>query len=361
MDMRWADGATRVAVPTGPVCGVGHPSGPGWPDRAVPGIVGPMADLRGRRGTGVLLTLAAVLVAGACSTPSGSSTAWKPGSASKGPAQASPSAPAKPTGRPVHVRLYESDGGTYGVGMPIIAYLSAKITDGREFAKATKVTVDGSPVEGGWYFQRSGIYAGYPVEAHYRPKEYWPAHAKIHLDLPVEGLSAGTGLVFDNGLTLDMSTGPANVSRIDGRTEKMVVTSDGRPVFTFPVSLGKAETPTFGGIKVLMEKAKVERMVSTEPGNTYDLKVPWSVRITNSGEFIHSASWNGGNIGVRSTSHGCTNLNVTDAKKFFDFARIGDVTEYVNTGGPTMPSWDGYGDWNLDWDTWQQGGLAPTG
>src|SRR5689334_24700090 len=52
---------------------------------------------------------------------------------------------------------------------------------------------------------RSGIYAGYPLEAHYRLADYWPAHAAIHLDLPVKGVSAGTGMVFDNSLTLDRS------------------------------------------------------------------------------------------------------------------------------------------------------------
>jgi lipoprotein-anchoring transpeptidase ErfK/SrfK len=101
-------------------------------------------------------------------------------------------------------------------------------------------------------------------------------------------------------------------------------------------------------------------MVGGDPGDRYDLKVPWSVRVTNSGEFIHSASWNGGNIGRRSTSHGCTNLTESDAKKYYDFAEVGDVTEYVNTGGPKMPSWDGYGDWNVAWAQWQTGGTVPT-
>jgi lipoprotein-anchoring transpeptidase ErfK/SrfK len=240
--------------------------------------------------------------------------------------------------------------------MPIIAYLSAKITDAHAFAAATTVTVNGTPAQGAWYFEKSAIYSGYPLEAHYRTQGYWPAHAKIHLDLSVKGKSAGTGLVFDNSLSLDMSTGAANISRIDGHTERMIVTSDGKQVFSFPVSLGKASTPTFGGVKVVMEKDKIQRM--TGPG--YDLKVPWSVRITNSGEFVHSASWNGGNIGQRSTSHGCTNLTAADAQRFFAFAQIGDVTVYTHTGGPTMPNWDGYGDWNLPWSTWQAGGALRT-
>lgn len=316
-----------------------------------------MRRVHGWRSARVLAALgAAAALMAACGASS--SAVWHaggsgPGGASGGP---SPSGTPSATGRPVHVRLYQSDGSTYGVGMPIIAYVSAMVTDAKAFAAAARVTVNGAPAGGAWYFQKSGIYQGYPLEAHYRAQDYWPAHASIHLDLAVKGLSAGTGLVFDNNLTLDMSTGPANVSRIDGTTERMVVTSDGNQVFSFPVSLGKASTPTFSGVKVVMEKSRLERMV----GAGYDEQVPWSVRVTNSGEFIHAASWNGGNIGQRSTSHGCTNLNVADAQRFFSMAQIGDVAVYTNTGGATMPSWDGYGDWNLPWSTWQAGGLAPT-
>ncbi|GIE01895.1 hypothetical protein Adu01nite_32450 [Paractinoplanes durhamensis] len=306
-----------------------------------------------------MIAAAALATLAACSgsssdgaAPSSSGGSWAGGPSSSGP-EASASAPA---GKPVHVRLFQADGTTWGVGMPIIAYLSAKITDAHEFVAATAVTVNDAPAGGAWYFQKSAIYAGYPIEAHYRTEKYWPAHAKIHMDLATKDRSAGTGLVFDNSLTLDMSTGAANISKIDGKSERMTVTSDGKQVFSFPVSLGKASTPTFGGTKIVMEKAKVQRMT----GAGYDLKVPWSVRITNSGEFVHAASWNGGNIGQRSTSHGCTNLTVADAQRFFNFAQVGDVTVYTGTGGPTMPSWDGYGDWNLAWGTWQAGGVLRT-
>jgi lipoprotein-anchoring transpeptidase ErfK/SrfK len=301
-----------------------------------------------------------VVTAAACSakTPGAAGSAGPSGGAepTAPSAAAAPSTTPPPSGRPVHVRLFQADGSTYGIGMPLIAYLSVAITDAKPFATASKVTVNGTAADGAWYFQKSAIYKDYPVEAHYRLREYWPAHAAIHLDLPLQGLSAGPDLVFDNSLTLDMSTGAANISMVDGRTKRMTVTSDGKQVFKFPVSLGAAKTPTFQGVKVVMDKAKLQRMVG--PG--YDVKVPWSVRITNSGEFIHSADWNGDNIGRRSTSHGCTNLNVGDAQKYFNFAQVGDVAVYTNTGGGTMPSWDGYGDWNLPWSTWQSGGLVAT-
>jgi len=174
-----------------------------------------------------------------------------PGASSPG-GSPSPTGTPAPTGKPVHVRLFQGDGSTWGVGMPIIAYLSAKITDAKPFAAATQVTVNGAPAQGAWYFQNSAIYKDYPIEAHYRLAEYWPAHATIRMDLPVQGISGGPDWVYDNSLTLDMATGKANISKIDGKTLRMITTSDGEEVFNFPVSLGKASTPTFNGIKLVM-------------------------------------------------------------------------------------------------------------
>jgi lipoprotein-anchoring transpeptidase ErfK/SrfK len=293
----------------------------------------------------------------ACGGNSAPQASWSgaPSSGQQPAGGTSPSVSPAPSGKPVHVRLYEKDGATYGVGMPIIAYLSASITSAKDFDAATQVTVNGAPTQGAWYFQKSTIYAGYPIEAHYRPAEFWPAHAEVAMSLDTKGKSGGAGLVYDNSLTLDMKTGPANVGKVDGKTLRMVVTSDGKQVFDFPVSLGKASTPTFNGTKVVMEKKAVEHMV----GDGYDEQVPWSVRVTNSGEYVHSASWNGGNIGQRSTSHGCTNLTEANAKAYFNFAQVGDPITYTDTGGPTMPTWDGYGDWNVPWNTWQAGGAVP--
>ncbi|MBN9618840.1 MAG: L,D-transpeptidase, partial [Actinobacteria bacterium] len=211
----------------------------------------------------------------------------------------------------MHVSLLEGDGGVYGVGMPIIAYVDRPITDATAFDQATKVTVNGKPAAGAWYWERSGR-KGQALEAHYRPRQYWPAHAQIFLDLPVKGLSAGNGLGYDDSLTLSISTGPANVSTVDCVSEKMTVTSDGKRMRTMPVSCGKAKTPTYTGTKVVMQKGEdipgtnrlrpngTVRMVSNNPADPYDLMVPWSVRLTNSGEYAHAASWNGGNIGIRS-------------------------------------------------------------
>jgi lipoprotein-anchoring transpeptidase ErfK/SrfK len=257
----------------------------------------------------------------------------------------------------VHVSLLESDGATYGVGMPIIAWFNVAPTDATAFAKATVVKVNGAAVDGGWYFEHTA-HTGSALEAHYRPLKYWPAHAKIEMDLPVQGLSAGKGLAYANSLTLSINTGPANISRVDANSLRMTVTTDGRVYGVFPVSLGAPNTPTQGGTKVIMEKG-VD--ISMRGPGYFDPHVQWTQRLTYSGEYLHSAPWNVANIGSRSSSNGCTNLLPADAKKLYAFFRIGDVVQYPNASGPQMQLGQGYGDWNVPWASWTTGGALKTG
>jgi lipoprotein-anchoring transpeptidase ErfK/SrfK len=293
------------------------------------------------------------------STPATTSAPSSPSSSAK--PKPSPTTPTlkRGSGTPVHVRLYQGDGQTYGVAMPIIAYFSAMVTDASVFDKATSVTVNGTPAHGAWYWEQSGVNPGEPLEAHYRLASYWPAHATIRLNLPVAGLFAGPGLVFDDNLSLLMRTGARHIATVDGRpgVDKMVIYSDNALVKILQVSLGEATTPTYAGIKVVMGKSNPQQMVSAPGEPYYSISVPWSVRLTYSGEFIHDAYWNG-QIGQQNLSHGCTNLAPTDAQWYYNWSLIGDPVSYANTGTSAIaPVWDGYGDWNVSWTTYQKGGL----
>jgi lipoprotein-anchoring transpeptidase ErfK/SrfK len=273
-------------------------------------------------------------------------------------AETTSSTPTAPPAKPVHIKLLNSDGSTYGVGMPIIAFFSKKITSGKELQDKTTATVNGQPLTGAWYFEYSSYIKGYPIEAHWRPQTYWPAHAQVHIDIPTKGLSAGTGLAYDDSLTLDFSTGARNISVVNDATHKMTVTSDGKKYGTFPVSLGATKTPTARGTKVIMEKGR--SICMSGPGY-HECGVKYTQRLTYGGEYLHSAPWNVSHIenGVDS-SNGCTNLLPSDAQKLYGFLRVGDVVEYPNANGPAMSLGAGYGDWNLSWSTWQSGGLVST-
>lgn len=271
-------------------------------------------------------------------------------------------APTTPAPQPVHVATFEGDGDTFGIGMAVMALFTVAPTDAAAFEQAATVTVNGEPADGAWFWQASTV-PGYAAEALYREKDYWPAHATIAVDLPVKGLSAGDGLAYDDSLTVTFSIGAAHISHVSNKQHRMTVTSDDEVVKNLPISLGAADTPTFDGTKVVMAKENPAEMKS-DPGDPhpYDLEVPYSVRVTNSGEFIHAASWNTGNIGSRNTSHGCTNLDLADAKWFYKFSLLGDVVDYpdANPAGTAQPSWDGWGWWNVPWSQWTAGGTLPT-
>ncbi|WP_375485720.1 L,D-transpeptidase [uncultured Jatrophihabitans sp.] len=273
-------------------------------------------------------------------------------------AAASTSAPSTPT-KPVHITLLNSDGSDYGVGMPVIAYFSKKISNAKALQAATTVTVNGRPAKGAWYFEYSSAKASYPIEGHFRMENYWPANAKIHVGIPAKGLSAGPGLSYDDSLTLDFSTHDRIVSTVDDSTHRMTVTDNGKQYGTFPVSLGASNTPTARGTKVIMEKG---RSICMRGPGYHECGVKWTQRLTYGGEYLHSAPWNVSHIrnGVDS-SNGCTNLLPSDAQRLYRFLSVGDVVTFPNADGPAMTLGKGYGDWNVNWSTWLTGGLVPTG
>jgi lipoprotein-anchoring transpeptidase ErfK/SrfK len=313
---------------------------------------------------------ALALLVSACSSDkvngngsTGGHTAAGTSGASGSSGASSPAAPSstKPTAvpaKPVHVQGYP-DGSTVGVGMPIITTFNKKITDGRGFAKGTTVTVNNRPVHGAWYFEYSDPKSGHVMEAHYRPQNYWPAHAQVHVAFNLKGVSAGRGLAFDGKLSsLDFSTGARNIALVNDANHTITVTSDGVKKYQFPVSLGANNTPTAHGIKVIMEKGL--DICMRGPGY-YECHVKYTQRLTYGGEYLHAAPWNTSNIrnGVDS-SNGCTNMYMADAKTLYGFLRIGDVVDYPNANGPAMSLGAGYGDWNVSWAQWQTGGLVPT-
>jgi len=244
---------------------------------------------------------------------------------------------------------------------------------------ATTVKIDGKLAKGFWYFEKSADDPKYPMKVSFvpytaNPPAYalgihtlWPANSTVEMAMKTNGISAGRGLVFDDNLSLTMNIDDAHISTVDcaAGVERMVSRSNGAMWHTFPVSCGSAQHPTYTGVKVVMQKGEnVPGTDKLRPNGTVlmsgdgytDTPVEWSVRITLSGEYVHSAPWNG-LIGRSSTSHGCTNLFPDPAKWFYNFSNIGDVVTYDNTGGQLMPALDGLGDWNIPWSQWAEGGL----
>jgi lipoprotein-anchoring transpeptidase ErfK/SrfK len=249
----------------------------------------------------------------------------------------------------VAIRMAATDGETYGVGMPVVAYFAKRFGNAQPFAAATSVTVDGKPVQAAWYFELSGA-KGYPIAGHLRMRDYWPAHADVHVAIAANAIT--------RAVSLDFHTGARTVAIVSDAKHELSVTSDGKTLGSFPVSLGTAATPTEHGIKVIM--AKRPSICLSGPGFA-GCGIKYAQQLTNSGEYLIAAPWNPGVKGRWDSSNGCTNLTTGDARFLYEALRVGDVVQYLDTNGPAMQAGGGFGDWNVPWSVWLKGGLIPTG
>jgi lipoprotein-anchoring transpeptidase ErfK/SrfK len=231
------------------------------------------------------------------------------------------------------------EAGTYGVGQPITATLSRGVSDEKERALVeAALTVRSEPaVEGAWHWVDD-------KELHYRPEEYWPAHARISVASNLEGLSIRDGLRGGSGEPLELRTGDRVEAVADIGSHTMTV---------FRTRSGK---------KVVLGREARVRMTGTSIGipagsaDSYDLNVEWAARLTWSGEYVHGAPWSVGSQGVDNVSHGCTGLSTENARWFYELIKPGDIVEHVNGFGEDMaPFGNGFGDWNLSWDAWLDG------
>jgi len=246
---------------------------------------------------------------------------------------------------------------TVGVGMPVIVTFDIPVQDREEFERHMTVTSEPA-VEGSWSWFSDR-------EVHFRPKTFWPAGAKVHVDLDLNGVPAGNGIYGQQDQNIDFTIGKKVVNKVDLKKHTLTHTVDGKAVRTIPISAGDASHQSRNGIKVIQEKfASVDMdaastgVDSSDPGY-YNMKgVKWAMRVTNSGEFLHAAPWNAGYLGRANMSHGCTGMSTADAGWLYQRSRRGDIVEF--TGGTrSLEDRNGWTDWNVDWSDWVDGSALP--
>ncbi|EFL31573.1 secreted protein [Streptomyces viridochromogenes DSM 40736] len=253
--------------------------------------------------------------------------------------------------------------GTYGVGQPITAELSQPVKDRAQRAVVENaLKVSSTPaVDGAWHWVDDKT-------LHYRPKDYWPAQASVQVRSNLAGIKIGDRMWGGKAKPLTISTGDKLIAVTDAAAHQMTVYKNDEVIRQIPVTTGKPGYDTRNGVKVVLAKEGTVRMTSASIGSAdfYDLIVHHSVRVTNSGEYVHAAPWSTGSQGFANVSHGCTGMSTENAAWFYDTVREGDIVQVVNSGGETMaPFGNGFGDWNLDWAKWRTGsaliGGAPDG
>lgn len=245
------------------------------------------------------------------------------------------------------------EGQTVGVGQPLAIYFDEPV--GNKQLAEDSITVTTEPhVDGDFYWYSD-------KEVHWRPQEFWAPHTKVTTDIKIYGKDLGNGVYGQEDRKASFTIGDSFVARADGATHQMSVEINGAVVRTMPISMGRPDYPSNNGVHVVTDRNAVKHMDSTTFGLALDAggyvaDVKWATRISNGGEFVHSAPWSVGQQGRSNVSHGCINLSPDNAKWFFDTVKKGDVVINTNTGGPPLRSWDGFGDWQIPWGEWITGG-----
>jgi lipoprotein-anchoring transpeptidase ErfK/SrfK len=237
--------------------------------------------------------------------------------------------------------ILEGAGQTYGVGMPIILYIDAKITDKAAVERALQVTTS-RPVVGAWYWD-------YPCNmavtcAYFRPRDYWPPGTTVSFTGHLNGVRGAPGLYGAHTLTQTFDIGASLVAVGNTATHRTRIYYNGKLRYNWPISSGRPGDDTPDGSYLTIEKANPVQM--TGPG--YSISVPWSVRFTFSGDYYHDAYWSVGQQGFENVSHGCVNLAPADAETYYNLAVPGDPITIV--GSPKVGTWDnGWTEWFLSW------------
>ncbi len=244
-------------------------------------------------------------------------------------------------------KIHEVAGQTYGVGMPIILYFSRHITDKAAVERALQVRTS-TPVVGSWYWDDSCGLA--PTCVYFRPQSYWPAHTRVSFTGHLNGVEGAPGVYGDHTLTQSFTIGDSLIVMASTVTHHMDVYRNGKLYARWPISTGRPGDETANGTYLTIEKGNP--VVMTGPG--YSLSVPWSVRFTWSGSYLHDAYWSVGVQGFANVSHGCVNMPPADAQIYYKMEDPGDPVTI--TGSPRAGVWDnGWTMWFLPWRRYLQG------
>jgi lipoprotein-anchoring transpeptidase ErfK/SrfK len=238
--------------------------------------------------------------------------------------------------------IFEGQGATYGVGMPIILDFSQPIKDKAAVERALQITTS-RPVVGAWYWDNDQTLA-------FRPQHYWPANTTVSFTGRLNGVEGAPGMYGYHTLTQSFKIGSSLIVVASAKNHFMNLYRNGKLFKHWPISTGRSTLPTPNGTYLTIDKHNPVLM----KGPGYREEVPWSVRFTWTGDYLHDAFWSVGQQGSVNVSHGCVNMAPADAEMYYKMEVPGDPVTIV--GSPKAGKWDnGWTEWFLTWQEYLKG------
>lgn len=246
---------------------------------------------------------------------------------------------------------------TVGVGAPVSVHFSGAIPERMRAAVERQLQVTTSPsVRGAWHWFDD-------QDVHWRPPHYWKPGTVVHLRSDISQLYFGNGVWGQEGRHhVQFRIGSALVSKVNVPDHWMKVYENGKLLRTLPISAGRDQYPTMGGVHITLSKAPSVIMNSAtvgipkgSPGYYYET-VYWDVRISNGGAFVHAAPWSVADQGNTNVSHGCVNVSPANAQWFYKLSHAyGDIVDVYDPARGPDPYDPGTQDWNMSWHEWLAG------
>ncbi|GAB3712093.1 L,D-transpeptidase [Mariniluteicoccus flavus] len=242
-------------------------------------------------------------------------------------------------------------GGPFGVAQPVVIQFDHPVANKAEFERNMHVTsVPAQEGSWGWMDDKT---------VHWRPKDYWQPGTEVNLDANLNGVNAGNGLYGQESRTLKLKIGRKQVGKVDIANHTISWEVENQSPKTYPMSAGKEGFVTRSGTKVVMEKAENIKMesettgISRDSSEGYSVKVAYALRVTGSGEFIHSAPWNEGKFGKVNASHGCVGMSEEQMYALYSTSQIGDPVVFTGSDR-TLEFGNGWSEWDISWDEWKK-------
>ena len=262
-----------------------------------------------------------------------------------------------PTGPPMLLEsIAPARGATVGVAMPTSMVFThpVKVSARKRIEQHIKLTTS-VPVTGAWHWFGT-------QRVDFRPKRYWKPGTRVSMVARFNHVGDGHGRYGTHSYTRTFKIGADVRTHIYVGRHKTVVTRNGKILRTMPSNAGSPEFPTWDGTMAVVNKSPTVRMTSCsvgiacDPGNPnyYDLVLPWDVRLTTSGTFVHYSTADP-SPGYGNASHGCVHLSYANARWYYNLSKQGDPVTITGTRRGKTPGDNGYAGYNVPWREWLAG------
>jgi lipoprotein-anchoring transpeptidase ErfK/SrfK len=262
-----------------------------------------------------------------------------------------------PTGPPMLLdSIAPLSGTTVGVAMPIsIVFTQPVKASARKRIEKHIELATSVPVTGAWHWFGS-------QRVDFRPKRFWKPGTTVSMVARFNHVGDGYGRYGTHSYTRTFRIGADVRTHVHVKQHKTVVTRNGKVLRSMPSNAGSPQFPTWTGTMAVVSKSRTVRMTSCSVGiacdksdpNFYDLVLPWDVRITTSGTFVHYSTADP-YPGSGNGSHGCVHLSYANARWFYHLSKQGDPVTITGTPRGKAAGDNGYAGYDVPWREWLAG------